>query len=65
MEGKDIVLVLAWVEMILIVMKYRVFKIFAPLSRAKSRKASVKLTISTSNTFNLKWGRKKLAPKTF
>ena len=45
--------------------KYRVFKIFAPPSRAKSRMASVKLTISTSNKFNLKWGRKKLAPKTF
>ena len=44
---------------------YRVFKIFAPPSRAQSRKASVKLTISPSNTFNLKWGRKKLAPETF
>ena len=36
-----------------------------PPSRAKSRKASVKLTISPSNTFNSKWGRQKLAPETF
>ena len=48
-----------------VILIYRVFKIFAPPSRAKSKKASVKLTISTSNTFDLKWGRKKLAPKTF
>ena len=43
---------------------YRVFKIFAPPSRAKSRKAPAKPTISPSNTFNLKRGHQKPAPET-
>ena len=35
-----------------------------PPSRAEGRQASVKLTISPSNTFNLNGGRQKLPPKT-
>ena len=44
---------------------YRVIQNFASPSRAENRQASEKLTISPSNTFNLKWENQILDSETF
>ena len=47
------------------ILTYRVIQNFASPSRAEKRQVSAKMTISSSNTFNLKWENQILDSETF